>query len=211
MEMHLMLNHPILVLLLTAIISFLGSVQPGLVNVMASRFALSHGKVYAQKYSLASCIPEFLYAFLVGFYISKIDVNQQQRLIITIIAGFVLVLFGLYIFFNPPKVEVKGKSGNPFIIGFAASLTNPQLLIFWSGIVIFYKQYGINIQDNLPNIISFAVGAAVGAYLLLVTYMKLSETFLKELNDKKLNLLNKISGIVLILIGLFAFLSLFEI
>lgn len=203
------LNHPLSLFLITLIISFLGSVQPGVVNIMASRLVLTHGRRYATIYSMAASIPEIIYAFIAAYYVGTLKLSNTLQITITAVAGLVLIAFGAFLLFNPPKVEIsKGRFDHPVLKGLFLSITNPQLIIFWSGMIIVYNRYGIEFQGDIATIASFSIGAAVGAFLLLLGYMKLSDHFLNDLNEKKIILLNKISAYVLILIGIIATLGL---
>ncbi len=204
------LNNPLSLFLITLIISFLGSVQPGMVNVMASRLVLTHGKSHSFVYCVAASIPEIFYAFIAAYFVGRVELSKQFQTIATAIAGAVLIVFGLYILFNPPKFEMqKSRFDHPMLKGLFLSITNPQLIIFWSGIILVYKEYGIQLQNDFLAISLFSLGAAVGAFLLLITYMYMTDYYLKNLNNKKIELLNKISAYVLLLIGIIATLGLF--
>lgn len=203
------LNQPLPLFLITLIISFVGSIQPGVVNTMALRLICTHGKRYALIYSAAACVPEIIYAFIAAYYVSTFHISNALQIIVAAFVGISLMVFGVFLLFNPPNgVVVNRRFDNPVLKGLCLSIANPQLVVFWSGMVIVYKEFGINIHGNTWAIVSFSIGAAVGAFLLLMGYIRLSDHFLNNFDAKKIIILNKISAYLLILLGIIAILGL---
>ena len=210
---------------IAAVISFWGSLQLGLVNVLIIETALTKGKQPARWIAIGGVLPEIPYTLLAIFGTGYLEVLNQYKELTGIFIGSVLLAMGLYYFLKKSElkhidagVETSARL-KPFLKGMALALANPQLVLFWSGILLllqtgslnFIKNKEVMIDFDAASIVSpkiaFALGAAFGALAILLIHIKLSDVY----RDKLLNLLGdklgKIVGLFFISLGIFIILK----
>ncbi len=161
----------LLVFALTTGISFLGSLQAGLVNVAVIRTALTRGRKAALWLALGGSLPEMLYAGLAA--VAGDFINQYAWLGRYMDYGVIAVFLAMgvsMILQKPKPVSVNPESDatarRAFWKGLALGLINPQLFPFWLGVYVYANRTLFPLQ-NLLFQLSFMSGAAFGAWLLL--------------------------------------------
>jgi len=211
----------VIAFVVAAIISFWGSLQLGLVNVLVIETALRKGKNTANWIAVGGVIPEIPYTLLAIFGTSYLDILQNYKQTTGIIIGLILLAMGVYYILKKASVEEYDDDNQPtsklkpLLKGMALAFANPQLILFWSGILILIQTGSLNvfgnrkvlIDFNAPGIFSpkimFALGAAFGALAILLIYIKLSDIYRDKLLTLLGNKLGKIVGYFFILLGLF--------
>ncbi len=184
-------------------ISFAGSLQLGPVNSQVLRESFRKNTSGALKTALGGSLPEILYAGLAAFLIGQ--VGRYENLEIYFRLLFVLIIGGIGIYYLLSKKQksdalkpVKNKK-TPFLTGFLLALFNPQLIFFWSGILVVL---GIS-MPNTAQIIGFTLGAFTGALLLLLTFTFLGIKLSDHHFFSKSYLIDRILGIILLSLSLF--------
>lgn len=211
----------LLAFLVAGIISFWGSLQLGLVNVLVIETALSKGKRMARWIALGGVIPEIPYTLLAIFGTSYLKVLNEYKEWTGIVIGLILLAMGLYYFLKKSKMEHYEDPNEetarlkPLLKGMALAFANPQLILFWSGILLLIKTGSFNIISSREVLIdfdasgwispklSFALGAAVGALSILLIYIWLSDIYREKLLNLLGNKLGKVVGLFFIGLGLF--------
>lgn len=198
------------------IFSFFGSVFLGLVNVAVIDTAIFKSEKSALWLALGGVLPEIPYTLIAIFGTQYVEVLEGYKSQLGIATGIVFIILGLsYVLRKPKKVEHLEISETGAIAhfskGFLLAIANPQLIFFWSGYLILFQtgtfssgvpffSFGESIWD--PVKWSFAIGAALGAFLILFLYTKLSTIFrhklLKIIGDK----LSFIIGGVFVILGI---------
>ena len=201
------------------IISFWGSLQLGLVNVAVIESALKRDRLHAFMLALGGVVPEIPYTLLAIYgasYVGKMEAYQQT---IGISIGVILIMLGFfYLFKKTHSAELhldnkKTAKGGYFAKGLLLAMLNPQLIFFWSGILILLETGSLNISTkerlidfNAAGFISpkvtFALGAAFGALIILCIYISLASRFKERISQKFTDRLNKLVGVFFIVIGL---------
>lgn len=212
----------IIAFIVAAIISFIGSVLLGLVNVATIDTAINKTSKSALWLAFGGVLPEIPYTLIAIFGTSYVDFLSEYQQIIGIAVGIVFLILGVsYIYKKMESRESKSNkinetgAFNHFAKGFLLALANPQLIFFWSTILILLQTGSFNIRKDqhllidfeatsfISPKISFAIGAAVGAFIILCIYIKLSSIYknqlLKLIGDK----LSKIVGGIFIIMGIF--------
>lgn len=215
----------VLAFVVAGVISFWGSLQLGLVNVLVIETALTKGKQPARWIALGGVLPEIPYTLLAIFGTSYLDVLNEYKEITGIVIGLVLLTMGIYYLIRKAKLKHLDDEVNqeerlkPMLKGMALAFANPQLILFWSGILLLIQTGSINFISNKEVMIdfnasgwispkfTFAVGAAVGALAILLIYIRLSDIY----RDKLLNLLGdklgKLVGLFFMVLGSFVILK----
>jgi threonine/homoserine/homoserine lactone efflux protein len=203
---------------IASVLSFFGSVFLGLVNVAVIDTAITKSPKSALWLAFGGVLPEIPYTLIAIVGTSYVEVLSEYRQSIAIVVGFIFIVMGIsYLFKKQNNKEIKrsrvNETGalNHFVKGFLLAIANPQLIFFWSSWLIAIQSLsgGQGLIDFTSNIffvspkISFAIGAAAGAFAILFIYVKLSSIYkdqlLKLIGDK----LSSIVGGIFIVMGLF--------
>ncbi|MDH4472577.1 MAG: LysE family transporter [Fluviicola sp.] len=160
----------VLIFLLTALISFAGSIQVGPVNYFVIETSLRQNKTAAIMVAAGGSIPEFIYSVLaitIGITLQQTPAFFLAFKWITIV---LLTALGIYYFIKKvakhtlPTISKKGS----FLKGFTLGLLNPQLLPFWLVVYTsFFTSTGLSIT-SFPQQLAFILGTGVGAFGLHV-------------------------------------------
>ncbi len=200
---------PVLLFLIATVASFIGSLQAGIVNTAVLASTVQRGPEVGRRLAIGGAIPEAIYAgaayLFANALLDRIGIGQGT---LGRVVGSVLIGLGLYftfIFkprFDPSQVAVKATGvGKGFLLG----LANPQLLIFWCGVVLALHSYGIKGQ-GLVGMFAFGLGAFAGAIILLLQLVKLGQRAVDRLHPRGLRWLFRAIGVLLLVSGGLAFL-----
>lgn len=182
-------------------ISYLGSLQLGPVNSEVIRFSMRGRKKDALLTGIGGALPEIPYALLAASLIQYLTLWPWMRQLFAGIFIIVILIMGFRLLLKKPKtiapVSYQVKR-SPFFIGFILATLNPQLIFFWSGILV-----GLGYQElEIPEMIAFSLGAAVGAFLLQYTAMQLGWRLFRSGRIKNLGLLDRGIGLFLIFLAI---------
>ncbi|MCF8331844.1 MAG: LysE family transporter [Bacteroidales bacterium] len=139
--------------------------------------------------------------------ISKLISNPENQLIVGIIGGIILAIFGLVTFTKRPAKQINdnmadnsikpSKSLNPLaftIKGYFLNIANPFLIIFWMGIMSYVSaNYGLESK----TVISFFSGTIMTIFGTDIIKSFVGNKIKKYLKPKVLIWFNRIVGIIL--------------
>ncbi|MFA8450438.1 MAG: LysE family translocator [Bacteroidales bacterium] len=175
------------------IASFLGSLPVGMLNLTTMDISMRRGFKQATRFSAGASIVEALQAFVGVFFSSWFLMNQHVTLFLEVLVLPLFLTLSLVYFFKD-KNESKKKQikGSEFKKGMWLSFLNPLPIPFW----IFYATYFHAehwIRLDNTSIVIFVIGIAVGTFVALVFFGKLSKYISEKI--KSINLwINKIIG-----------------
>lgn len=194
---------------IAAVASFIGSLQAGLVNTAVLAHTVQRGPEAGRRLAIGGSIPEVLYASVAYLFsntlLDRLGIEQEQ---IGTVVGIVLIGMGIYFTllfkprFDPERMEVKATGVRR---GLVLGLANPQLMLFWCGVVLALHAYGIRGQGFI-GMVAFALGAFTGAILLLFQLVKLGQRAVERLRPERLRLLFRGVGVLLLIFGAVAIL-----
>lgn len=199
----------LLLFTLALIISFVGSLQPGPVNLAVMYATLHQQTKRALFIAIGGSIPELIFSGIALMasarmhpYLIHLSYFKMLLAIIFIIAGVVL-----FISKNGPALEVKDSSKNGFLMGLLLASINPQLILFWTAIILSLESYGIALLSaSLWEKLCFILGTGVGAFalhFLLIHWLKRNQDGQGFLFIKKHA--HQLIGVLLIILGLLLF------
>ncbi|MBR9859642.1 LysE family transporter [bacterium] len=207
-----------------SLISFWGSLQLGLVNVAVIQTTINKGGKQAFFLALGGVLPEIPYTLIAIYGTEFIDGLKSYKTAIGIAVGVIMLGIGFYYYFvsanAKPKenINTKPSKTGSFFKGFLLASLNPQLIFFWSGILILLKTDSLNFLPQRSQMInfdaagwispkfSFAFGAAFGALIILSVYIYLARRYRNKISTELGSKLNRIVGLFFILVGLFSIL-----
>ncbi len=189
------------------LVSFLGQLPFGNMNLTATQLAVQEGLKNAWKYSIGIVIIEVIYLRLA---LTAMDWVVEHQLIFTIMSWLTVVVFlGLGILsLIMARRQTKEKKGlllnnkmNRFLLGVSVSAINPAQLPFWFIWSTQFISLGI-LKTTFTDFNLFTGGAAIGSIAGLALYVHGGKWVITKMkaSNKQLNIF---MGIVFILASLF--------
>lgn len=184
--------------------SFIGSLQAGVVNTAVLAHTVKWGRHAGRRMAVGGSIPEFIYAgvaFLgAGWLVEALQIGVTG---ITLIVSGILLLLGVYfVFIYRPRPAAPGedKLAGDMRRGVLLGMANPQLLLFWCGIKLLLVSLGLTSRFWL-HLLAFALGAFVGAIILLMILVRLGVKAQEKLSPTGLRTLFRSIGALLLASG----------
>lgn len=189
--------------------SFIGSLQAGVVNTAVLAHTVKWGRTAGRRMAVGGAIPELIYAGVAfafaGWLLEVLGIGTKG---ITVIVSSILLILGIYfVFLFKPTLAVPGEDKlfgdmrRGMLLGFA----NPQLLLFWCGIKLLVVSFDLK-GDSTVELLAFAVGAFVGALILLLILVRLGMEAQARLSPKALGRAFRGVGLVLLVSGVYGML-----
>jgi threonine/homoserine/homoserine lactone efflux protein len=138
---------------------------------------------------------------------------KEERFLITIVAGIVVIGVGIKVFLSNPVKEFRDRDRvnkslwRDFWSVFVLSITNPYTVLIF---VAFFS--GIHISGNIkPEYVPFLLvpGVFIGAMAWWISLTYILSRFKKKIRLRAIVRINKLGGIVIILIGVLLIISAF--
>ncbi|MFZ1694247.1 MAG: LysE family transporter [Flavobacteriales bacterium] len=184
--------------------SFIGSLQAGVVNTAVLAHTVKWGRHAGRRMAVGGSIPEFIYAgvaFLgAGWLVETLEIGTTG---ITLIVSAILFLLGVYFVFiyrPKPAAPSEDKLTGDMRRGVLLGMANPQLLLFWCGVKLMLVSFGMT-SDAWTHLLAFALGAFVGAIILLMILVRLGVKAQEKLSPKGLRTLFRSIGALLLASG----------
>lgn len=182
------------------LISFLGSLPLGTMNVTATHIAVKEGLYAALVYSLGSMVIEIIYVYIVLLAMNW--VNRQRKVFRLFEWITLLLLFVLSIASFVAAINMRGFDSAlpstikyPFLLGVLLSATNPLHIIFWLG----WSTFLLNKKILLPQFKNqnfYVVGIGMGTLLGFGVFVFGGSYFTKQIKANQ-NAINWTIGIIL--------------
>jgi threonine/homoserine/homoserine lactone efflux protein len=189
----------------TFIISFLGSVHPGPLNVSVIEITLKNSLKAGLLMIVGGIIPEIFYSLLA---VEGVLFFQTNLIIFKILqwAMVAILLFMAVMAINAKEKPIKNQNigANIFMKGLGLSVLNPQLIVFWLLIVVYFQGISLLRISSIFDKLAFVFGAAAGAFALNYLYASWAfakrDFIFKHINQKLFNLLIGGSFIIMAII-----------
>jgi len=188
------------------------SIPLGPLGVMCIQKTLSKGRISGILTGLGASLTDTIFASLAILSLALIQdfVNTNRRSVL-LLGGFIVIAIGLKIFLTNPVKQIRQNNGGKklftdFISAFIMTITNPGAIFLILGLFAFT---GLEIDDSSSwrVIISAIAGVFVGAmswWIILSTSINIFRT---KFRLRQLLLINRIAGIIIIILGLISFLD----
>ena len=188
------------------------SIPVGPIAILIIQRTLQKGRMHGFTSGLGAATSDTFYALLATVGLSVVlPFLEENKLIIQIIGSAIMVIFGVYIFFqNPAKNIEKSKTDKSsywqeYLTAFFLTLSNPLMIFLYIGL---FAQY--NFISSESHFIEIAIGICsvfLGAALWWFLLTLLASVFRKRFNIRGLWILNKATGILISVIALVALIS----
>ncbi|MDA2728958.1 LysE family transporter [Bacillus cereus] len=189
---------------------FLGlslSAPMGPINAAQLEKGIRSGFFHAWILGIGALLADVIYMALI--YLGVIHFLEKDiiKLFLWSFGAFVLIYTGIESLKNANQISISNTRNDDSIIksffsGFFMSLSNPLTILFWLGIFgsILAKAASSYTKEQL---LLYSFGTILGIFIWDITMASTSSIFRKILNTRILSLITVISGISLIIYGLY--------
>jgi threonine/homoserine/homoserine lactone efflux protein len=208
------MNPAIEMLLKGIILGLVVSMPPGPIGIVLINRTIKRGLLSGFFSGLGLATADTLLAVLAGLgFTVIISFIKEERFIITIIAGLVIIGVGLKVFLSDPVKDIRNREKSEkslwrdFYSVFVLSISNPYTIFIF---VAFFS--GVHITGNVrPELLPFCLipGVFVGAISWWFILSYFFSRFKKNFRLRVIVRINKVAGIVIIFIGVIVLLSVF--
>jgi len=191
------------------IIGLAASVSIGPIGVMVIQRTLNKGRLSGFISGMGAAVADTFYAIVAGFSLTYIiSFLKEKHIIFQLLGGLVLLGLGLKIFYTNPVLQLrrqrrkKTRLFEDFFSIFLLTFTNPLAVFVF---VAIFAGLGVLNEESgyLPTII-VVLGVFSGASIWWFSLSSLLSRFKSKFRLKSLWWLNKISGVLIFVFGLFA-------
>jgi len=176
--------HSVLIFIFSSLLSFIGSLQLGAVNLFVINSSLQQGKRTAHFIAIGGVVPEFIYCALAVYAGNLFLVYPAVEFVFKLMLILVFSIIGVTYFLkkhkhlelNTTQSPATAHNGKSFLKGFTLAILNPQLLPFWLFVLVWFNSiHVLEVKTSLSKL-AYISGAGFGALILLIT---LAETVSK--------------------------------
>ncbi|MDP4240678.1 MAG: LysE family transporter [Bacteroidota bacterium] len=182
------------------------SVPLGPIGMLTIQRTLNRGQKYGIATGLGATTSDLIYTIITLFFLSFVlDFIEEHRFVIELLGSTVVAIFGWYIFNSNPATQPKPNETSKhslfgdFMTSFGLTLSNP--LVLFVLIALFARFQFIGNKTTLWVSIIGILSILGGAFLWWNTLTFLVSRFKNKLNMRELKLINQITGVIIILIG----------
>jgi threonine/homoserine/homoserine lactone efflux protein len=191
------------------IIGFGMAVPIGPLGIMCIRKTLAEGHSRGLMIGIGAATADSLYSSVAAFGLTFIsDVIASQHFWLRLVGGSLLLYLGIRTFRakrKDPTIPVINKRLlESYVSAFLLALTNP--MTFFAFVAVF-AAFGLGHKLNVISACILVIGVFTGSCLWFLTLGFVATLFRKKLDAGGLRWVNKISGVLIILSGLAAFVS----
>jgi len=198
------------------ILGFSASVPLGPIGLICIQKTLNRGRWAGIISGAGAASSDTFFAIIAAFGISFIsNFIEQQQFTLRIIGSIILVLLGLKIFLTNLAIQIRKQNRkknnllSDFISIFFLTLSNP-VTVFVFG-AVFASSGVIKVQNTFVDLVFIVIGVFAGAMFWWLILTNIVNSFRKKFNLKRLWWINKITGAVIVLFGIFVFIASFVI
>jgi threonine/homoserine/homoserine lactone efflux protein len=196
------------------IIGFLASLPLGPVGVLCIQRTINKGRVSGIFSGMGAATVDAFFALVAALGLTYIiNFIEEQQFLIQVIGGAVLILLGIKIFYTNPVKQIrrhrkqKNKLVEDFFSVLFLTLSNPLAVFLF---VAAFAGIGIvTAGDSSVKSFLIILGVFLGAMVWWLSLTFFVDLFRKKFRLKQLWWINKIAGLLIVLFGIAAMLSVF--
>ena len=201
------------------VIGLTASITLGPVGILCIQRTLSKNRKSGLVSGLGAATADTILATVAFFFISFISsLIESNMVILTVLGGICVVVVGVNIFMTNPVVQIRrnraGKSNlwQDYISTFLLTLTNPAFILW---LVVIFTALGVDMSEaevsvtrlrvGVAMITGFLAGASVWWFLLTTVINRLRNRF----RPRHLLWINRVAGVIIVVLGASAVLAMF--
>lgn len=170
--------------LVAFLLSAVGTIPIGIITLTIMQRTLEAGKKAGMAVAFGATIPEFFYTFIALFGLDFLNNEAIQQHIKTV-AVFIFFALAIYYFFKKTKpITLDKHKGNRRDMGrgFLAGMMNMLIIPFWILVGIWLQSYDYQLNTH-TQLITFSIGAALGALFIFWLYVLLGSYILRRIGS----------------------------
>lgn len=185
----------------------------GPVGALIVQRTINRGRMAGILSGLGASVGDALYGIVVAFsltFVSEFLMNHEVW--VHIIGGIILFVFGVRVYISKPRPLESQKNGRSHFGNFGSALlltlSNPMVIL---SILALFAILGIaEPADYYRTAAVLVAGIFVGCFVLWMALCYFISNLRGRLSEKNLVLINKITGLLILACGAYAFLSLIK-
>ena len=188
------------------IIGLLISVPVGPIGMLCIQRTLSRGRISGVVTGIGATTSDLLYTIITLFFLSfVIDFIELHKLLIQILGSALLIGFGIFTYRSYPRAHNTNEEGlrrnliGDFFTSLGLTLSNP--LILFILIALFARFNFITNESTVLVATTGIISILCGATLWWTTLTFIVSRFSRKLSTGGLKIINKITGIIIMVIG----------
>lgn len=189
--------------------SFIGTIPPGTLNLSILQLGIDNKIRVAWRFALAASLIEYPYAWLAVKFEKLITSSPMFEENAQLITAVVMTLLGAFSLYTPKKTSrfTEKLSNSGFTRGLVLGILNPLALPFWVGTTAYLNsQHWIDLNTSL-GLQAYLIGICLGTLSLFILLVYLAQKIASIFQEGKI--LKKIPGIILLVLGIYAFVNYF--
>ena len=192
-------------LIVAFIVSYIGSIPPGTINVSVMQLAILGKKRAAVFFALSASAVEFIYSGITVQFHIFLNNNETIADYFRIITSIALIGLGLWNIFSKAtsssvKVDTRITGRHGFLRGLILGFLNPMTIPFWLAITTYLENDGLINVDGFGFWV-YLIGLASGTFCLLLTVNASGKRFTKIADNPFL--VHKVPGFLLLGLGVY--------
>lgn len=189
------------------IIGLFISIPLGPIGMLCIQRTLNRGRKYGIATGLGATTSDLIYTLITLFFLSfVIDIIEQHRILIQLSGSLILIGFGYFIFRTDPSRQPKPNELNnhnifsDYITSFGLTISNPLVLFV---LIALFARFEFLTEGTTFFDYAVAISSILGgAFLWWAILTFLVSRFKNKLNMRGLKIINQITGVIIIVIGI---------
>ena len=184
--------------------SFIGTIPPGTLNLTIIQLGLSHRINAAWRMALAAALIEYPYAWIAVEFQDFLSQSLEFTHSFHLVSAFVMISLGAFSLWSSarPSGFSKRFETSGFRKGLLLAILNPLAIPFWMAMTAYLRTYEwVNLSDRY-EVHAYLLGVSSGTLIVLILLAYMARRVVGYFKSD--NILKKIPGTVLILLGLYA-------
>lgn len=195
------------VLLPFLIIQFSVAFSPGLIIALVVNQSVQNSRRKGIEVGIGAAVGAIGITLVSAIVVSLLVNTVPVMINIIYFIGSIYIIFKGYQTITSDTGTQKEVAGNSaFLSGFQVNLLNPKMWVFYLTVLPIYMS---DERSYFVSLIYLGLITLVINFIADITYAFTSDYFFKNSSDKTKSLINKVSGISLLLIGIYLFVSKF--
>ena len=195
------------VLLPFLIIQFSVAFSPGLIIALVVNQSVQNSRRKGIEVGIGAAVGAIGITLVSAIVVSLLVNTVPVMINIIYFIGSIYIIFKGYQTITSDTGTQKKIAGNSaFLSGFQVNLLNPKMWVFYLTVLPIYMS---DETSYFVSLIYLGLITLVINFIADITYAFTSDYFFKNSSDKTKSLINKVSGISLLLIGIYLFVSKF--
>lgn len=191
------------------------SVPLGPIGMLCIQRTLNRGQKYGLTTGFGATFSDLIYSLITVFFLNfVIDFVEKRQFILQIIGSLIIVIFGIWIYTShaavrqlPHEKPREYSLTSDFFSSFALTLSNPLILFV---LIALFAQFDFIAIDATIGMYAWALfSILLGATLWWIVLTTLANRFRNRFSIGGLKLINKLTGGIIMLIGIVGFITSF--